>query len=125
MNTLRPMVSMELDDEQKLDAPMPIAMPNKPDYPYGLRISLTEKELEKLGIDHSEAFVGGMVHLHALARITSTSENERSDGKSCCVELQIEELCIESEDAENEEAEAEAEPAERSPGKRKRAPLYG
>ena len=44
------MVSMELDDEDKLDAPMPIKMPNKPDFPYGLRICLNEKELKKIGL---------------------------------------------------------------------------
>ena len=37
---------MELDDEDKLDAIMPIPMDNKPDFPYGLRICLTEKEPE-------------------------------------------------------------------------------
>lgn len=100
---MRAMQSMELDDEDKLDTIMPIPMASKPDYPYGLRICLTEKEFEKLKLDPSAAEVGGMVHLHAMARITSVSSSEGEMGHCCRVELQIENLAIESEDEENEE----------------------
>ena len=103
--TFRTMTSMELDDEDKLDAVQPIAMPDKPDFPYGLRISLTEKEIEKLGIDHSEAFVGGMVHGFFMARVTSVSSEKRDDKECCRIELQIEDLGLESEDEENAESE--------------------
>lgn len=94
------MQSMELDDEAKLDAclPMPCALP---DFPYGLRLSLTEKEFDKLGIDPAAAMVGGICHGHFMARICSVSANEGSDGNTCRVELQIESLAIESEDDEN------------------------
>ena len=102
---MRQMVSMELDDEDKLDAPMPMPMSNKPDFPYGLRISLTEKELDKLNLDHKSAEIGGIVHGHFMGRITSVSENENSDGQRCCVEMQIEDLAIESEDEENAESD--------------------
>lgn len=105
MNALRPMVSMEMDDEDQLAAPMPIAMPNKPEFPYGLRICLTEKEFEKLKLDPSAAVVGGMFHLHALARITSVSMNQNNtdmgSDENIRVEAQIEDLAIESEDGEN------------------------
>ncbi len=98
------MKSMELDDEQKLDAVQPIPMPDKPDYPYGLRITLTEKELKKLDLDPEEACIDGIVHLHALARITSVSRDSVNKGEERCrVELQIEDLAIEGEDAENED----------------------
>lgn len=97
------MKSMELGDEDKLDTLMPIAMPDKPDYPYGLRICLTEKEFEKLGLDHADAEVGGMCHGHFMARITSVSASEGDGGKTCRVEMQIEDLAIESEDEENDE----------------------
>ena len=100
---MRVMNSMELDDEDKLDTAMPIAMWNKPDYPYGLRITLTDKELQKLDLDHADAEVGGTIHGFFMARITSVSENEVNGGEKCCrIELQIENLGIESEDAENE-----------------------
>ncbi len=93
---------MELDDEDKLDWVNP-TIKDAPDYPYGLRISLTEKEFKALGIDPSDAFPGGIVHLHALARITSVNVNDGENGASCRVELQITDLCIESEDEENSE----------------------
>src|ERR1700692_4485369 len=97
------MTSMELDDEEKLDAVMPLPMPNKPDFPYGLRICLTEAEFEKLKLDPEEAEVGGIFHLHGLARITSVSMTDSPEGKCCRVEAQIEDLAIESEDMENAE----------------------
>lgn len=107
MARMYPMVSMELDDEDQLDAP--IAMPGmpRPRFPYGLRISITDKELEKMDLDHDDAVVGGMIHIHALARITSVSENDTDQGKCCRIEAQIEDMCVESEDEENEEQEAE------------------
>lgn len=94
------MQSMELDDEEKLDAILPFTM-DKPDFPCGLRICLTEAEFEKLKLDPSEAEIGGMFHLHGLARVTSVSMTDGSNGKCCRVEAQIEDLGIESEDAEN------------------------
>lgn len=103
MNKLRPMVSMELTDDEKLDAVTPIAMPDKPEFPYGMRICLTEAEFEKLKIDPAEAFVGGTFHLFGMARITNVSESDGPNGKTCRVECQIEDLAIESEDLENAE----------------------
>ena len=103
MKKPRQMQSMELDDEDKLDAVMPIAMPAKPDFPYGLQICLTEKEFKKLDLDPSEAQVGGMVHGHFMGRITSVSASDNDGGSCCRVEIQIEDLAIESEDAENDE----------------------
>lgn len=96
------MHSMELDDDDKLDAVMPLPMANKPDYPYGLKICLTEKEFAKLGLDAADAVVGGLFHMHAMARITSVSMTDGDDGKCCRVECQIEEMSIENEDAEND-----------------------
>lgn len=103
------MVSMENDDDEILDCPVPVGC-ERPKYPYGLRISLTEKELEKLRIDPSCAFVGGMCHLHAMARVTAVSQNQTEDmdgdARECWrLELQIEDMCIESEDEENEEVD--------------------
>lgn len=95
------MVSMELDDEDKIDAPMPYAMPDKPDYPYGLRICLTHEELDKLGFSHEDMIVGGTIHLHALGQITSVSSIDKENELQARVEIQIENLMIESEDQEN------------------------
>jgi hypothetical protein len=110
MAKMHPMVSMELDDEDQLDAPQPIAMADKPKYPYGLQICLCGPEMKALDLDPSDAFVGGIVHLHALARITSISISDRAPnewstgGKDCRIELQIEDMSVESEDEENEES---------------------
>lgn len=99
------MKSMELDDESKMDTLMPLPMPT-PDFPCGLRGCLTEDEFEKLDVDPEDAEVGGIFHMHALARITNVSHSQGPDGEKCCrVEFQIEDLAIESEDAENEESE--------------------
>jgi hypothetical protein len=100
----KPMVSMELTDEEKLDTVCPVPMPSKPDYPYGLKITLTHAELEKLGCDIDDACIDGIFHLHGLARITALNKDKDAYGKETCrVEAQIESLSIEDEDDENEE----------------------
>ncbi len=106
MAKIHPMVSMELDDEAKLDMAMPIPMPERPDYPYGLRICLTDKEMAKLGLDPADAVKGSMIHLHAIARVTDVTISDGAMGKSARAELQITDMCcVESEDAENDMAE--------------------
>ncbi len=78
-------------------------MDNSPRYPYGLSISLTEKELEKLDLDTS-CEVGDLIHLFAMAKVTSVSQNETQKGTCCRVELQIMFLGLEDEDEEEKEA---------------------
>lgn len=90
------MVDMELDDEDKLDActPIPCAAPK---YPYGLCLSLTHRELEKLGLS-PDCEVGDVIDLRAFAEVTSVSVNQSSDGSTNCrVELQIQKLAVENE----------------------------
>ncbi len=90
------LVDMELDDESKLDMAVP-EIAKKPDYPWGLRISLTEKELAKLGLD-ADCDIGDMIDLRAFAVVTSVSKNKRDDGdESVRVELQIEKMAAENE----------------------------
>lgn len=72
-------------------------------YPWGLTLTLTHDELEKLGVDISNFEVGDMFHLAAMTKVTSVSENETEAGKCSRVELQIVALGAESEDAENEQ----------------------
>lgn len=97
----------EIKEESALyDAPLPVSsMVNR--YPYGLCISLSEDELTKLGLSDEKPDVGDMIHLFAMARVTSVSENEKSDGtKSCRVEMQITHLGVEDENMEGMEEEA-------------------
>lgn len=86
-----------------MSAPM-VSPANINRYPYGLCISLTEEELDKLGLEPT-CEVGDMLHLHALAKVTSVSQNETEAGTRCRIELQITQLEVESEDEENEEAD--------------------
>lgn len=96
------LVDMELDDEDKLDAAMPIPMPNKPDYPYGLRLCLTEKELTKLGLE-ADCEVGEYLDMRCFGTVTSVSKTDGPDGGSCRVEIQIEKIAVEDEMGESEE----------------------
>lgn len=102
------MASMELEDEDKLDAAMPIPMNSKPDFPYGLQICLTDKELHKLGVDPAEAEVGGYFVGCFIARITCISSNETEGSAHLRLEAQIEDLCIEGAgDAKADDADAD------------------
>jgi hypothetical protein len=98
------MVDMSMDNEEKQEWAESAPVPSK--YPYGLSISLTEKELDKLGIEASDIEVGDMLHLHALAKVTSVSCHDNEHGSTCRVELQICYLSGEDEEEENEEAES-------------------
>lgn len=89
------MVDMELDDEGKIDSGYsvgPDKKPSRPDYPWGLRITLTGCELDKLGLD-TDCDIGDVIDLRAFATVISISE----DGNSRCVGLQIEKLAVEPE----------------------------
>lgn len=102
------LVDLELDDEDKLDAAMPIPMATKPDYPYGCRICLTHKELEKLGLT-TDCDVGDMIDMRCFGEVTSISK----DGDCCRVEIQIQKMAMEDEMGEE------------TPGNSKRKNLYG
>lgn len=104
MAKMLPMVSMAMSPEDRMETAMPVpAMIDKPEYPWGLRICLTHKELEKMDLDPAGAVVGGIVHLHALARITDVTMSDGQSGNSCRVEMTITDMCIESEEEENSE----------------------
>ncbi len=88
---------MELSDDSKLDAVMPYAMPNKPDFPFGLRITLTHEELAKLDLD-ADCEVGDMLHFKAVAEVTCVSMSDNGNGPCCRVELQIHRMGVIDED---------------------------
>lgn len=76
-------------------------------YPYSLMISLTNDELEKLGLDcdDPECEVGNYVHLHALAEVVGKNKNDTGEGPRHNLNLQITHLEIEDEGAENRQAD--------------------
>ena len=100
------MQSMELDDEDVLDmaTPIPIPVKDRPRFPYGLRICLTHKELEKLGLE-ADCEIGDMIHIKAMGRVTSKNESENEDTSgaaeyNCRIEIQIESMALEDETLE-------------------------
>lgn len=88
-----------------------MAMPACSPYPYGLRLHLTQVELEKLGYEGLPP-AGTKVRIEAVACVTrAASEDPDADGDIdyLCVEMQITELGIEEEAAEKEEGGDRAE----------------
>ena len=72
---------------------------NPENYPPGLRIYLTEKELEKIGLDMPK--VGEMVHLMAMTKVCSTHASDGAAGPGSGVCLQITHMKAEVEDSED------------------------
>ena len=87
---MRNFVSMELDDEDKLDRSIVVSPTEKktPDYPWGLRICLCESELKKLGITE-DPDVGDLLHFAAMAEVTSYTKSDTGNGPERRIELQI------------------------------------
>ena len=106
MEKIAPMVDMAIKSEERKE-PSELGSINAdlPRYPYGLAICLTHDELEKLDVDYGDWQVGDHFHLHALAKITSISQNETESGQNCRVEMQIVALSGENEEEENEESD--------------------
>lgn len=96
------LIDMEMDDEEKLDACCPMPMPSRPNYPFGLRICLTHKELAKLGLD-ADCEIGDMIDLRCFAEVTSISTNDYGSGEECRIELQITHMAAEDEMSEGTE----------------------
>ena len=86
------LVSMANDEAE----PTMPEMPMVPDYPYGLRICLTDAELSKLEMG-TDCEIGDMIDLRCFARVTSVSKNDGPDGPTCRVEMQIESMSCENE----------------------------
>lgn len=107
--SFRHMVDMARTPEEKEEAVESATLPavdSVPDYPYGLCLRLSHEELEKLGLD-ADCEIGDMIHLFAMAKVTSVSmsDSERG-GHYCNVELQITHLGLEDEDTEEEPDES-------------------
>lgn len=83
------------------------ACPPQSEYPYGLRMTLNEAQLEALGLEMPPA--GTKLHIEAAAVVTrSATEDPDADGDIdyVCVEMQLTELGVEvgerSEEPKNE-----------------------
>lgn len=74
----------------------------QPIYPWGLCISLQDEQLEKLGLD-ADCEVGDLLDMRCMARVTSVSQNETTNGKCSRVELQVIMMGVEDEGSEEDE----------------------
>lgn len=97
-------VDMALTPNEAQDMASPTSLSNMPKYPYGLCISFCADEMEKLGIEQ-KCSVGDFLHLHALAKVTSYSEQETEDGVKPRVEMVLAFIEVEDEGAEDDKEE--------------------
>lgn len=108
LEKLPAMVNMANTPEEKeeiAETSQPIAA-NQPNYPWGLSISLCNKELDKLGIDVDNVNVNDIFHLHCFAVVTSKSSNQvQGTEPNSRIELQITHIAAEDEGEEDDEAE--------------------
>ena len=85
------LIDLELSDDDKLDASMPLPMA-RPDYPPGLRICLCTSELEKLGLD-ADCDEGDMIDIRAFGIVTSVHKENGNNR----VEIQLIRMAVENE----------------------------
>ena len=90
--------------EEKAEMAVPAMEGDMPKYPWGLCISLDNESLDKLGAD-ADCEVGDLVHIMAMAKVTSVSQNETTEGTNKRVELQIVQMSVEDESTEGDEEE--------------------
>ena len=84
-------VSFEFSDEDSLDHAIP-SMPEKPDYPYGMRGCFTGRELELMKLPLPK--VGDMLDMRAMLVVTSISDSgdggQRVEGTMMAAKLENE-----------------------------------
>lgn len=100
-------VDMSLSPQEAQDqygSPTPVSQ--LPKYPYGLCICFGPEEIAKLGIE-DECSVGDILHLHALAKVTSYSKRDTESGSDTRIEMVLAFIEVEDEDEENEEEDDE------------------
>lgn len=86
------MHSMKMSKKEKKDN-MPTAVSDGPDYPYGLRLSLNDDCLKKLGLK-SLPKVGAKMTVHAIGEVVAVSQHESENHDDRHVEIQIHELGV-------------------------------
>lgn len=89
------MSDMKMSKAQKKDMAPTAAEADAPSYPYGLSIRLDSASLDKLGITKLPK-VGAKVMVNAIGVITSVSQHESKNNDSRNVEIQLQEMGVES-----------------------------
>jgi len=98
---LKKMVSMERTPVEMAEASNPTY--NIPKYSYGLSLCFDQETLDKLDLDTSDVEVGDLLHLFAMAEVTSVSKNDTGNGEKCRVELTLTHVGLEDENNEADE----------------------
>lgn len=91
------LVSMKITKQEKAEEKKAETL-KQPDYSWGLRLSLDDECMGKLGLDASKMTAGESVSLTAKAKVVSTSVNASEGKKHQGVELQITDMALESGD---------------------------
>ena len=68
------------------------------EYPWGLRITLDNKALDKLNLDIGKVNVDDEIELECRACVISVRHNKSGYGSDKSIELQLTHLCIEEDD---------------------------
>lgn len=85
---------MKRTEKERKDSACTIMEGESPDYPWGLRITLNDEQIEVLGIKSLPA-VGAPVAIEAIGTVQSVSDEAVDNGKSNRrIELQITDLAL-------------------------------
>lgn len=79
-------------EEMKMERSM-VSQPEMPEYPYGLRISLNDETMKKLGIKELPK-IGEYFMIAAKACVCSVSQHESTEHQHRHMELQIEDMAV-------------------------------
>lgn len=91
------MHSMKMSKKEKKDSsPRAIGPGDGPSYPYGLRLSLNDDCLKKLGLK-SLPKVGTKMHVMAMGEVCAVSQHESENHEDRHVEIQIHELGVDGD----------------------------
>lgn len=84
-----PMVNLKSEPKQRDNSTMVAPTYEEPAYPWGLRISLNDESLKKLGVAELPA-VGETLQVTCMVEVVGVSQHQEKDGDACrSVELQI------------------------------------
>lgn len=95
MKGMPKLADMKMSKAQKTEMNSPVAASDSPSYPYGLTLRLDSASLDKLGMSKLPK-VGAKVMVHAMGVVTSVSQHESKNNDSRNVEIQLQEMGVES-----------------------------
>lgn len=99
------MKDMKLSPKEQKELSEPTSMVDKPEYPWGLQLSINDEEYEKLF--SSPPQIGEVFMVQAKAKVTGINLSNREDGEDRKnVQLQIIEMGLEKEAPKKEASEA-------------------